>query len=188
MNNRFNPKKLEKLNNPKRLKDISPEYIWQKLDLPNTKTLVDIGAGTGFFSVPFQKLSKTGKVYACDISGVMISWMEENLIQDNPDIIPLRMEREKIPLEDASTDLVYMINLHHELENPNGILEEAHRLLKKDGKIFIVDWKKVEMPQGPSIDIRYRTGEVVNQLEEAGFENVLIDESLPKSFLIIGRK
>ena len=52
---RFDPKKLHKLNNPDRLLDLPPQYIWDKLNLQLTgaDTFVDIGAGTGFFSIPF---------------------------------------------------------------------------------------------------------------------------------------
>ncbi|MBI9108573.1 MAG: class I SAM-dependent methyltransferase [Spirochaetales bacterium] len=185
MNNRFNPKKLDKLNNPERLKDIPPEYIWQKLDMAETGTLVDIGAGTGFFSIPFQSLSG-GKIYACDISETMINWMKKNITPDHPEIIPVQMKSVKVPLPDSSTDLVYMITLHHELEYPLENLREAHRLLRKGGKIFIVDWKKIEMQTGPSIDIRCTAEDVSIQLKDAGFRNISIDESLPKFFLIIG--
>jgi ubiquinone/menaquinone biosynthesis C-methylase UbiE len=75
---RFNPQKLHKLNNPDRLSDQPPEYIWNKLNLKNPNVLVDIGAGTGFFSIPFVGYTKRGKVFACDISDIMIEWMKNN--------------------------------------------------------------------------------------------------------------
>ncbi len=184
MNNRFDPKKLEKLNNPLRLKAVPPEYIWNKLNLKNVRTIVDIGAGTGFFSIPFQKLSGAGSVYACDISEVMIDWMRENIAPEHPEIIPLQIHSENIPLDDSSADLVFMINLHHELEQPLTVLTEARRLLKKGGKIFIADWKKEEMKMGPSISIRCSTDEISAQLTEVGFHNIAVDEGLPNNFLI----
>lgn len=46
------------------------------------------------------------------------------------------MEERAVPLEDGLADLVYMINLHHELEAPEEILNESYRLLKENGKIF----------------------------------------------------
>jgi len=186
MSNRFDPKKLEKLNNPERLKDIPPEYIWRNLELHKVETLVDIGAGTGFFSLPFLELSGAKKVYACDISEEMINYLGESIIPDHPNIIPVRMSTESIPLETSSADLVFMITLHHELDNPAKNLLEARRLLKEGGKIFIVDWKKIEMKQGPPFGIRCRTEDVVKELQGAGFRNISIDESLEKFFLIIG--
>ena len=48
---KFDPEKMEKLNDPERLNDIPPDFIWEKLDVRTPGTLVDLGAGTGFFSL-----------------------------------------------------------------------------------------------------------------------------------------
>ncbi|NOX88545.1 MAG: class I SAM-dependent methyltransferase [Calditrichaeota bacterium] len=186
--NIFDPKKLHKLNNPDRLSDIPPEFILNKLNLKDPSVLVDIGAGTGFFSIPFAAYVKTGKVFACDISVEMINWMKENVCPKYPNIIPLKMEENTVPLEDGVADLVYMINLHHELDEPEKMLKESLRLLKNNGKIFIVDWRKEDMPEGPPENIRCLPEEVKNQLISVGFKNVTVYDSLPKHFLIISEK
>lgn len=172
MEKKFDPKKLKKLNDPDRLKDIPPQEIWERLEMEDAAVLVDIGAGTGFFSIPFQKLTKTGCVFACDISDTMVQWMQENLCPDHPGIKPLKMEEAKIPLGDKMADLVFMINLHHELEDPETLLKESCRVLKDSGKIFIVDWKKKEMPQGPPLSIRVFPESIEKQLSDAGFRQI----------------
>jgi ubiquinone/menaquinone biosynthesis C-methylase UbiE len=185
---KFDPKKLQKLNDPDRLLDIPPEYIWNQLNLIKSDILVDIGAGTGFFSIPFAGYTKNGKVFACDVSTIMIEWMKNNICSKYPKIIPLKMEEQAVPLEDGLADLVYMINLHHELEAPKEMLKESFRLLKKNGKIFIVDWKKEDMNQGPPIHLRYLPEQVKHQLVGVGFEEVAIDNEMAKHFLVIARK
>lgn len=50
------------LNNHQRLKDISPVYIWDKLNIEKADVLVEIGAGTAFLVLFFynkQKLRKS---------------------------------------------------------------------------------------------------------------------------------
>lgn len=185
---KFDPKKLNKLNNPERLKDIPPEYIWNKLNITNPDTLIDIGAGTGFFSIPFLKHIKRGKIFACDISDIMIQWMNDNICPKYPNIVPVKMEENRVPLKDGIADLVYMINLHHELEKPEEILKESLRLLKSNGKIFIADWKKEEMPEGPPLKIRYSPEKVNAQLTNSGFKNIGIYNAMPKHFIIIAEK
>ncbi len=187
---KFDPEKLHKLNDPERLTDIPPLYLWEKLDpeITGEAVVVDVGAGTGFFSVPFADFVRNGKVYACDISDKMISWMKENVCQENSNIYPLKMQEHKIPLETGSTDLVLMINLYHEIENPELLLAESFRILKSKGKICIVDWKKEEMSQGPPLHIRYVSGTVKSHLAAAGFGLIGRDESLPKHFLVFGGK
>ena len=185
---KFNPKKLQKLNDPRRLTDIPPEYIWDKLNLENPETIVEIGAGTGFFSIAFFKKSTASTVYACDLSNIMVDWVKENVAPQYPQIIPLRTKEHVVPLDDGIADLVYMINVHHELENPTLTLEEAHRIAKPGGKIFIVDWKKEDMADGPPAEIRYSPEKIKKQLRDAGFDDIDIDTGMEKHFLLVGTK
>jgi ubiquinone/menaquinone biosynthesis C-methylase UbiE len=169
---------LEKLNNPERLKEIPPQFIWGKLDLHDCRTIVDYGAGTGFFSKAFLEIMEQGTVYAADISEIMVKWMKENVSGTNPEIFPIVMKDSSIPLEDSIADLVLMINLHHELDNPLKSLKEACRLLKAGGKICIVDWKKEEMSFGPPLEIRRSIDEISGELNLAGFTAIESDNSL----------
>lgn len=185
---KFNPKKLEKLNNPKRLIDIPPDYVWDTLKLEKADTLVEIGAGTAFFSLAFLQQAKASEIYACDISEVMIDWVKENVVSKHPGVIPVKCEENSIPLDDAIADAVFMINLHHELDDPTLIVAEAHRLLKPRGKIFIIDWIKKDMAEGPPTEIRCLPEQVVEQLVDSGFEHVSTFSTLPKHFLVVGEK
>ena len=185
---KFDPGKLQKLNDPQRLVDIPPDYIWERLHLEKPGVIVDIGAGTGFFSIAFVKKSKSSKIYACDLSDVMIQWMEENISPKHPGIIPVKTEEHNIPLDNRIADLVFMINLHHELDNPFLTIVESNRILKPEGTICIVDWKKKEMQEGPPVHIRYLPEQVKEQLKNAGFKEVRIYNDLQKHFLVAGKK
>ncbi|RMD74188.1 MAG: class I SAM-dependent methyltransferase [Lentisphaerae bacterium] len=185
---KFDPAKLEKLNDPQRLQDIPPQLIWERLGSIRCHTLVEIGAGTGVFSSAFQKLCAAQRVFACDTEPGMVSWMEQNLVPKCPAILPVLTEETKLPLDDASADLVFMINVHHELDDPAAILAETFRILKSPGKIFIVDWRKEATTQGPPSRIRYTPERVREQMMAAGFTELAIWNDLPKHFLVSGSK
>lgn len=185
---KFDPKKLHKLNDPQRLKEIPPGYIWDKLNIEKADILVEIGAGTAFFSIAFLQHAKPSKIYACDVSEIMIDWINTNVVPNYPDIIPVKTEEDSIPLDDKIADLVFMINLHHELDNPTLILEESYRILKPTGSIFIVDWKKKDMAEGPPIEIRCLPDQVKKQMVNSGFKDVNIVDELPNHFLVFGEK
>ncbi len=185
---KFDPKKLNRLNNPQRLKDIPPDYVWDKLGIENADVLVEIGAGTAFFSIAFLQYAKPSKIYACDISEIMIDWIKANVVPRYPNIIPVKTEEDSIPLGDEVADLVFMINLHHEIDSPDLILKESYRILKPKGNIFIVDWKKKDMDEGPPIQIRCLPGQVKRQMTNSGFRHIEIVNELPRHFLIIGEK
>ncbi|MDA8123725.1 MAG: class I SAM-dependent methyltransferase [Deltaproteobacteria bacterium] len=185
---RFDPKKLQVLNDPARLLDIPPEAIWQRLSLDHPEVLVDIGAGTGLFSASFARYVPDGKLYALDIAEVMVDWMKENVCPHYPQIIAMPMKDSVVPLADGVADLVIMINLHHELDKPEAMVAESFRLLKKQGRIAIVDWKKEAVSEGPPAHLRCTPEEVEQQLRQGGFRNVEIYRDLPKHFLVIAEK
>ena len=186
---KFDPKNLDKLNNPERFQALNPEAIWRTANLSDPRVLVDIGAGTGFFAIPFSKKLKAGRVYACDISDQMLGWMKEHLPPESRDVvIPVKMEENAVPLPDGIADLVYMINLHHELEQPGSVIREAHRLLKEGGKLMIIDWKKEETPEGPPVSIRVTETEIVTGMRKGGFSNIAGHQVLPYHNFVLGEK
>jgi ubiquinone/menaquinone biosynthesis C-methylase UbiE len=185
---KFDPKKLQKLNNPQRLIDIPPDYVRRKLNIKEPDVLVEIGAGTAFFSIAFLQQFKPSTIYACDLSEVMINWIKENVSPKYPNIIPVKSKEHSVPLDDRVANLLFMINLHHELDNPSRTIKECYRILKPRGEIFIVDWKKKEMPEGPPEKIRCLPEQVKKELETSGFSDVSIYNELPKHFLVVGEK
>jgi len=186
---KFDPKKLAKLNDPKRLEYLNPDLIWEKAGLKNPSVLIDIGAGTGFFALLFSAKMKKGTVYACDISDEMLSWLEEHLPPESKGrVIPVKMEESSVPLPADMADLVYMINLHHELEEPLRIIREALRLLTRGGKLLIIDWKKEKTPEGPPVEIRVTEETIESQMLKAGFRDIMKHTVLPYHYLLVGEK
>ncbi len=185
---KFDPKKLQKLNDPQRLIDIPPDYVLEKLHIKKPGVFVEIGAGTAFFSVAFLQKFENSTLYACDLSEVMITWIKDNVSTKYPNIIPVKTGEHTVPLDDEIADLVFMINLHHELENQYLSVKEAYRILKPDGEIFVVDWKKKDMTEGPPKEIRCLPEHVKEQMVKAGFNDVIIYNDLQKHFLVVGRK
>jgi len=186
---KFDPKKLGKLNDPNRLEYLNSDVIWGKTRLADADVLIDIGAGTGFFALLFGRKIKSGKVYACDISEEMIAWMNDNIPAEMKSIVvPLKMGENSVPLADGIAALVYMINLHHELEQPLILLKEARRLLKKDGKLMIIDWKKEQTPEGPLLEIRIAAETIQSHMSESGFSDIDKFSVLPFHNFFIGKK
>lgn len=170
---KFDPRKLARLNDPGRLEYLDPDLIWETAGVKDARTVVDIGAGTGFFAALFHSRMNGGKIYACDVSDVMVAWMKDNLqagLRDS--VIPMMMEESSVPLPDGTADLVYMINLHHEFDDPEIMMKESHRLLRKDGRIAVIDWKKEETPEGPPLSIRVTAETIGKQMKAAGFLDI----------------
>lgn len=186
---KFDPQKLAKLNDPGRLEYLDPDLIWNTLKPENPRTIVDIGAGTGVFAVLFSRRMKGGRTYACDLLDIMVEWMNKNLPQDLKDsVIPMKMGESSVPLPDGIADLVYMINLHHELEEPEKMAKEAYRLLRKGGNLAVIDWKKEETPKGPPLSIRVTAETIEGQMRKAGFSQIRTHTILAYHNFVTGKK
>lgn len=186
---KFDPKKLAKLNDPQRLERENPDLIWDALGLKSPQVVVDIGAGTGFFAVPFSRRMPGGTVYACDLSAEMIAWMESHLPPEALVAVkPLLMQENRVPLPDGLADLVVMINLHHELDAPVTLLREALRLLKPGGKVAVIDWKDQAMEIGPPLEHRLSRVVIRGHLQAAGFAHLVDHDLLPYHVFLVGEK
>src|SRR5574341_1835924 len=101
---KFDPRSIDKLNNPERFQRENPDLIWKELALSGPRVLVDIGAGTGFFAAPFARKLASGTVYACDVQDEMLTWMKEHLPSDiRYGVVPMKMEESRVPLQGTSS-------------------------------------------------------------------------------------
>jgi len=186
---KFDPKSIDKLNNPERFNREDPDVIWKEMDLSDPRVLVDIGAGTGFFAIPFARKLREGTVYACDLQQEMLDWLREHLPADVRTSIKLvRMEESRVPLGDGIADLVFMNNLHHELEDRDAVMRECRRLLKRGGMVMVADWKKGETPSGPPQEIRVSGEEIADDMRRAGFRDITDHPVLPYHNFLTGKK
>lgn len=186
MSHKFNPRKLHKLNDPERLAEIPPEFIWRRLALAECRLMVDLGAGTGLFSKAFLPLMDDGIIHAADTSQIMVDWLAKNVANEHPAIRPVLIEDSRLPLDDGVADLAISINVYHELDDPGGTLRELRRVLKPGGTVCIVDFKKEPTEHGPPVDKRFTAGEIADELARAGFTDIHTDESMESHSMVWG--
>ena len=184
---RFNPAKLDRLNDVGRLTDLVPDAMWAAFGTPDARTVVEIGAGTGLFAREFADRMDSGTLYAVDSEPVMLDWMRGHLGKDGSTaIVVVDADAGSVPLPDAVADLVYSVNLHHELDNPAQMIAEARRLLRPGGTLGIVDWKREATPKGPPMEHRVDAAEIRRQLENAGFSDAIARDVLPYHNVVTG--
>lgn len=164
---KFDVKKLEKLNNPERINMIDLEKVVENLELPENSILVDIGAGTGLFSDELLKIIPDSNCYALDISKEMVDWIDSNRVPKYKKRLSTKLMKENtIPLENNTADLVFMITVHHELEDAKILLKEVKRILKPNGQVLICDWKE------GAHNHFVKKEKIVDDLKSIGFNNI----------------
>jgi ubiquinone/menaquinone biosynthesis C-methylase UbiE len=167
---RFRPADAHKLDDPERYQWLPPTEVLGRLCVEPGMIVADIGAGTGYFSLPLADLvGPKGRVHAVDVEPEMLSWLRQRLPSDAP-VTLVEAEATRTTLPAASQDLVLVANVWHELDHPRAALDEFARILRKDAYLAIVDWRvDVGPPPGPPKDHRVPASQVVDQLTRHGW-------------------
>lgn len=132
---------------------LNPSEILKHLKLRKGMVAADFGSGSGGWAIPLAKILEEGKVYAVDILEEPLSALRARVkIEKLFNIETRKADVEKgVTLLSNSCDVVLMTNLLFECENKKQVLEEGKRVLKKSGKILVVDWIK-DNPLTPEIE------------------------------------
>jgi len=125
---------------------LNPSKILKQLNLRKDMVAADFGSGSGGWTIALARKLEDGVVYGIDILEEPISALKGKMVLDKvPNIKTIRSnveDKNGSTLPDYSVDLVLITNLLFQAEDKKAIFAEAKRILKKDGKILIVDWKK----------------------------------------------
>jgi len=130
-----------------------PSANISKLGLADGMKVVDLGAGSGFYTLEAAKrVGASGRVYAVEVQKDLLERIRSNgKTQGLSNIEVIWGNAEKIggtKVKDALADRVIASNILFQIEKPEDFALEIKRILKPGGKVLIVDWSDVS-PLGP---------------------------------------
>ena len=175
---------------PERDEQEQPDKVVKKLDLPKGGTVVDLGAGVGYFTWRMAKaVGKDGKVIAVDIQPGMIDRLRQTLREhDVTNVEPVLGSEENPRLPVDAVDLVLLVDVYHELQQPERTMEHVRRALKPNGRVAIIEYRK-EDPDIPIHPLHKMTvDEVRSELEPMGFRLDEVMDFLPTQHIIIFKR
>jgi len=173
------------LNNRIRRSLEPPDRLVSKLDLKPSNVVMDYGCGPGFFTVPLAKI--VSRTIAVDVSPRMLDVAASNARKSGATIEVLRTDGTEIRLEDGTVDLIFLNHVFHEVAQRSRVLSEFLRILKRSGRLAIVERIRGGLfawaPGPPIID----QAEIVQELERAGFT---LTQTIPygNNSIFIGKK
>lgn len=136
-----------------RRKSIPPEDIVGRMALSGAETVVDLGAGIGYFSVPLASMA--GELVAIDSEPKMLSILSERAHPSGPGSISLVLgDIVALPLADGSVDHVFAAFVYHEVADQSELMSEAARVLRPMGRLTVVDFQKRMSGDGPPIWVK----------------------------------
>lgn len=141
---------------------LNRDIVLKELNIRSGQTILDAGCGSGYMSKEFSKiLNNTGTVFALDPDKAAIEMLKKETKGTNIEPIIGDITKET-KIEDSSVDLIYLSTVFHGFSEGeiDGFQKEVKRLLKPNAVLAIVEFKKVETPFGPPLEIRYSPEEL----------------------------
>lgn len=164
----------------------NPEEILIHIGLKTGQTLIDIGCGEGFFSLPAaRQVGPQGLVHAIDSNPESMALLKQKAAQEGLKNIHLRVqEAEAGPVCLGCADFVFLGIVLHDFRDPLMALQNARRMLKASGRLVNLDWKKEPMTKGPPLEIRFDQSTAAGLMRKAGLEVQKSEEYGPYTYLI----
>ena len=160
--------------------------LLKALHLKPGQTVCDFGCGNGFYTVRMAKrVGDQGTVYAIDIQPEMLHMLDRRAKAVGlKNIKPLLGNRVDPALPAAQLDLVLLVDVYHELSNPEEILHAIRSSLKPDGRLVLAEFR-LEDPNVP-IKLLHKMSkeQILKEILPAGFRLVEQFDDLPWQHLM----
>jgi ubiquinone/menaquinone biosynthesis C-methylase UbiE len=166
-------KKIAFLDSKQRVKLIPPEILISQMPIEKNHTLLDIGAGSGFFTIPMAE-STTNKVYAMDPDFRMLKVIEEKAKEKGITNIELIQDYlENLNIKNESIDFAMASLILHEVRSLSNALSKIYEVLKPGGHLLCLEYEKDDLVvEGPPMSIRISSENLEKTLTLIGFKLV----------------
>lgn len=147
-----------------------------KAQIKEKTKVADLGCGaSGHFVFPVSKIvGSKGVVYAVDILKTSLETIKKRSKQENAkNIITVWSDLEifkATKIEAESLDAGLLINTLYQSHKRAEILRESIRMIKKGGKLLIVEWEDTSSPFGPPLEERVKADQLKKVCEKLGLK------------------
>lgn len=178
------------LERPERDSEERPQLMIDALEIKPGQTIADLGAGSGYYSVRIAPLvGQQGEVLAIDVEPRMLRIISERAKQAGAANITTVLSTASDPnLPANSVDLLFMVDVYHELAFPFEMMVKVREALKPGGRVALVEYRA----EDPKVMIKavHKMSErqVVRELEAAGFRHLKTVRTLPLQHLVLFEK
>ncbi|MDA2922469.1 class I SAM-dependent methyltransferase [Patescibacteria group bacterium AH-259-L07] len=166
----------EKNNIPGGRELINARTLLEKAGIEEKMKVADLGCGRrGHFSLQAAKLvGKKGIVCAVDVVKDALENVKNSAQLYGIENIKIIWADVEVPratkIPDNAIDIAMLNNILFQTKKRKEMINEAVRILKKGGKLLIVDWKKTKAPFGPPVEDRVKPDAVKDYVQKCGLK------------------
>jgi ubiquinone/menaquinone biosynthesis C-methylase UbiE len=166
-----------------------PDEVVALTDLAAGMTVVDVGAGTGYFMSRLSRaVGPEGAVVATDIEQDMVRYMKDRAAREKlANVRVLAAPANDVGVPVSSADRILIVDVWHHIADRERYASRVAGALKPDGAVIVVDFT-METRRGPPPRHRLSPDRVIAELEAGGLDAELVSESLPDQYVVIGRR
>lgn len=182
---RDTPHWVQVFESPQRAKWQKPDEVVRALDLKPGQTVVDIGAGTGYFTRRFARaVAPSGQAIGLEIEPGMTAYMNADAAKLKlPNYQARTVKADDPELEPHCADLVFFCDVLHHVSNRVAYLEKLVRALKPGGRVAVIDFKS-DSPIGPPKAMRIARDRMIAIFKDAGYRLVREHNFLPDQYFL----
>lgn len=163
-----------------------PDEVMTHLQLRTGDVVVDIGAGTGYFTRRFAAaVGPQGKAIGLDIEPTMVTHMNTEAQKHAVANLTARQVPPNDPqLAPQSIDVVFICDTYHHMQDRVAYARLLATALKPSGRVVIVDFHKRDLPLGPPIEWKLTPDAVTEEFRQAGFQLARSVDFLPYQYFL----
>jgi ubiquinone/menaquinone biosynthesis C-methylase UbiE len=132
----------------------------------------DIGSSDGYFTFLASTIvGEIGKVYAVDVDPLAIERLKNKAKTEGiKNVTAVAGKAEDTIFCKGCVDVVFYSMDLHDFNDPAKVLHNAYEMVKPDGLVADLDWKKVEIPFGPPVEIKFSEQHVEELMRLQGLQ------------------
>lgn len=162
-----------------------PEEVILSIGIQSGTIIADIGSATGYFPVRFARTAITGQVYGIDIEKTLVDYLNSRAAKEQlPNLLSILGEPDD-PRIPEKVDMVFICNTYHHIQHRNTYFENLKKYMQPQARLVIVDFKKGDLPVGPSDEMKLEMTEVMKELTETGYRLLPISVELPYQYVLV---
>src|SRR5215470_7138777 len=156
---------------PKRDEWQRPDALVRALDIRPGAWVADLGAGTGYFEKRLATaVGPGGVVFAVDTEPNLIGYLRTRAEGEHtPNVTPVLASPSNPRLPPGSCDLVLVVDTYHHIDDRLAYFHALRRVLRRDGRVVVVDWQKRSLPVGPEMEHKLDRTQVVDEMTASGY-------------------